>query len=82
MAARQTEIFGDPADGQHREMVGGELEDALVFAPIIVRLLEIARGDDAKPKSPSRSAISSARVPVTSASSSSSSVEWTVAMTA
>ena len=43
-----TEIFVDPAGGQRREIV----EDVPVFAPIIIHLLEVARGDDAKPQIP------------------------------
>jgi len=39
-----TEIFVDPAGGQHCEII----EDVPVFTPIIIDLLEMARGDDAK----------------------------------
>ena len=34
------------------EIVGGELEHVPVFAPIMVHLLEMARGDDTKPQIP------------------------------
>ena len=47
-----TEIFVDPFGGQRREVLGGELDDVLVLAAIVVRLLEIACGDDAKPQVP------------------------------
>ena len=47
-----TEIFVSPFGGQRGEVVGGELDHVPVFAPVIVRLLEIARGDDAKPQIP------------------------------
>ncbi len=45
-----TEIFVDPIGGQRGEVVGGELDHVFVFAAIVVRLLEIACGDDAKPQ--------------------------------
>ena len=46
------EIFVDPFGGQRREVVGGELDHALVVAAIVARLLEIACGEDAKPQVP------------------------------
>ena len=46
-----TEIFVHPVGGQ-REIVGGELEHVPVLAPIMVHLLEMARGDDTKPQIP------------------------------
>ena len=45
-------IFVNPFGGQRREVVGGELDHVLVLAAIVVRLLEIARGEDAKPQVP------------------------------
>src|SRR5215510_4799212 len=44
------EILVDPLGGQRRKVVGGKLDHAFVFAPIVVRLLEITRGEDAKPQ--------------------------------
>jgi hypothetical protein len=40
-----------PVGGQRREIVGGDLDHALI-TPIVVRLLETARGDNAKPQIP------------------------------
>ena len=77
------EIFVDPFGGQRREVLGGDLDHVLVLAPVVVRLLEIARGEECEASSRrARWAISRARVPVTRASSSSSSVDRTVVMKA
>ena len=45
-----TEIFGDPAGRQRREIVRSDLEDVAVLSAEIVRLLEVAGGNDAKPQ--------------------------------
>ena len=44
MAVRRPEILVDPVGGQRREVVGGQLDHPLVLAPVVMRLLEIARG--------------------------------------
>ena len=44
-----SEILVDPIGGQRREVIGGKLDHPLVVAPVVVRLLEIGRGEDAKP---------------------------------
>ena len=64
----------DPVGGQRREIVGGQFDRPLVFAPEVVRLLEIAVLKMRSLKSPRRPAIASARVPDASASSSSPSM--------
>src|SRR5262245_51578530 len=46
------EILVDPFGGQDSEVVGGELDDLLIFAPIEACLFEIARAEDAKPQVP------------------------------
>src|SRR5262249_38800813 len=48
------EILVDPLGGQRGEIIGGELDDALVLAPIVVRLLKIAGARNTKLKSAKR----------------------------
>ena len=43
-----SERLVDPVRGQRREVVGGQLDHALVVASKVVRLLENVRGDDAE----------------------------------
>src|SRR5262244_1135650 len=38
----------DPVGGEHAEVVGGQLDDPLVLASLVVRLLEEACGEDAE----------------------------------
>ena len=47
-----SEILVDPVGGQRREVVGGQLDHPLVLAPVVMRLLEIARGEDAESQVP------------------------------
>ena len=44
----RSERLVDPVGGQRREVVGGQLDHPLVLAPVVVRLLEIGRGQDAE----------------------------------
>ena len=48
------EILADPVGGQCGKVVGRERENPLVLAPIVVRLLEKARGEDAELQVPRR----------------------------
>src|SRR6266404_1725070 len=45
-------IIVDPGGGQGREVIGGQLDYALVFAPVVVRMFETARGLDAESQVP------------------------------
>ena len=47
-----SEILVDPVGGQRREVVGGQLDHPLVLAPVVMRLLEIGRGEDAESQVP------------------------------
>src|SRR5216684_3640893 len=49
----QTKIFVGPFRGKRGEVLGGNLDYVLVIAPVVVRLLEAARCDNAKPRVPS-----------------------------
>ena len=49
------EILVDPLGGQDREIVGGQLDDPLVLAPKVVRLLEVRRPEDAESQVPEAS---------------------------
>src|SRR5262252_5950750 len=46
----QSQMLVDPVDGQRREIVEPELHGTLVLAPKVVCLLQIARGEYAKPR--------------------------------
>jgi hypothetical protein len=46
------EILVDPVGGQGREVIDGQLGRLLVLTPEVVRLLEIARGEDAESQVP------------------------------
>ena len=47
-----SERLVDPGCGQRREVIGGQLDHPLVVASVVVRLLEIAGGQDAESQVP------------------------------
>ena len=47
-------ILVDPVGGQRREVIGGQLDHPFVLAPEVMRLHEIARGENAEFEVPQR----------------------------
>ncbi len=50
--AASPEILVDPIGRQHGEVVGGQFNHPLILTPEVMRLHEIARGEDAKSQVP------------------------------